>query len=182
MRISAVSHPNSRRGTTMVELSVATTVISVIFGTLAVSMHRMDRTNAQVRDEFAATANLSRLSQHFRRDTHAATTAEKQMVPDDEANVELLLLSLPDGEFVEYKLVGNALQRIRREGRQIVHRDSFELVKDASVAIAVAEKDGATTASIVIASGAMPGAEDGVATHMEAVVALDHFHTKGGQE
>lgn len=138
----------AQRGFSLIEMAVATSILSVVLAlsmTTIVGMFRVERQFARDAQHDLAT---SRLAAQFRADAHAAVAAE---VDAD------CRLTQSDGRTVKYAFADARITReVLRDGA-IEHRDSFPLDRRAVVRFAlVPEFDNRLVAVRIVADGSLP--------------------------
>jgi prepilin-type N-terminal cleavage/methylation domain-containing protein len=118
---------HKRRGITLVEMLVVTTVSGVIFSAATVCLHGMYRADQHARQATAHRSAVSRLALQFRTDAHAAATA-RLLDADGIVFVE------PSNQTIEYRSQPGEIVRTVRQEERVVHRDAFRLVQRSDVA------------------------------------------------
>jgi len=101
-----------RRGYTLVEVLVTMSVLVVILSAGATTIGLLLRSEGRGAESLAVSNTLARLSDHFRRDVHAAVRAELCGTRRPE---EAVRLEGPDGILVEYRASSDGI--LRQESR-----------------------------------------------------------------
>ena len=115
---------NRRHAHSLVELLLAMSACTVILTMSAALIHRVlfvhSKTQAIIGGERAAL----RLSEHFRRDVHAAESAEKGDM--NGAGGVVLRLKLAEGQSIEYRRAEGTVLRVLLEGEAVRGREEFD--------------------------------------------------------
>ena len=129
----------ARRGMTLIELSIAMGVGSVIFGLTVTLFASVLRSERSARGHLAETNTIGRLAAQFRRDAHEARSAEVTNIGEPAAKT--LRLAGSAGSQVEYRWVEGGLRRTRTQADQPPQRETFLLPSVASINIEIDESD-----------------------------------------
>ena len=140
---------SARSGYTLIELLLAMSIGTVLMGILAVTMARVMFSNTAVGEQLQSTANLGRLGEQFRRDVHAATSAQ---VERDGEGVRRLKLATKGGEVIEYEICDAGLNRIAHRDDVVPARDQFAL---AGMRVLDWNDDSAATGQVTLDVGRM---------------------------
>src|SRR5262245_32588554 len=89
--------PTNRRGVSLIEMIVVISISSVIIGVCSTTMHLLLRSEREQSREVRTTVAISRLSQVFREDVHAAQKC--QVVAEGKPHMEL---TAPGGRRILY--------------------------------------------------------------------------------
>lgn len=114
-----------RDGTTLVELLVVISVCSVVMCASGVLLHSIYRADKESRLAIESEAAVARLSLQFRRDAHAATSAE--LLTEAKGTAAGMVFRGPSQLTVEYRQRGRAIVRTAKQVDKVVHMDSFTL-------------------------------------------------------
>jgi type II secretory pathway pseudopilin PulG len=114
-----------RRGSSLLEVLVLITLISVALTAAATTLVALLRIERQVRTDQSQRQCLASLASRWRTDAHAATAAS---VNED------CVLTLADGRTIRYFYAMPRVVREVRRGDEIVHRDAFVLSPRAQIA------------------------------------------------
>ena len=117
----------TRRGHTLVEVLVATTLFGVIFSTVGLTLHAMARSERQVGAALDADRELERLAVQLRQDAHQATSASTTDAREQTPPQSVLSLALPAGETVHYTLQSDRVERVLRHEQTVRHRETYRL-------------------------------------------------------
>ena len=112
-----------RRGTSLVEVVVAMSVATVILSLSVGTIHLLLRAERNTARSVWIGSTLSRVSQLFPRDAHAAGTAE--VLAADAEQGARLQFKLPDGHSVQYAIDAHSLTRTALSDNNAPHRDVF---------------------------------------------------------
>ena len=122
-----------RHAHSLVELLLAMSACTVILTMSAALIHRVlfvhSKTQAIIGGERAAL----RLSEHFRRDVHAAESAEKGVI--NGAGGVVLRLKLTGGQSIEYRRAEGTVLRVLLEGEAVRSREEFDFPGEIELAI-----------------------------------------------
>lgn len=156
-----------RRGASLVEMLVVVSLMSIVLGTVVVTLHSMFRADQQTRTAIERQGTTTRLALHVREDVHAARDARLSAADQDSA--PSLTLELDDNSSIEYGLGGQGIDRLERRGDQIVHRDTFRLPAVDRVRWEIIELSGQPAVRMSLAAN----------VQIEAVVARDRRFQRG---
>ena len=112
-----------RRGKTLIELMVVISIASVALTLATKTIAHLMRSDAKGRRALTAGMNWNRFARRFRRDVHAAGSAE--LVQRD--NKSVLKLKQPDGTVSEYHSRTDGVDVVTVRNGQTVGRESFAL-------------------------------------------------------
>lgn len=115
---------NRRRAISLIELLLTMSACSVILTMSATLIHRAMHAQSKARAIFDGERAALRLSEHFRRDVHAATAAETDGMSLGAGVV--LRLTLPDRQTIEYRRAEGTVQRILIAGNATQAREEFK--------------------------------------------------------
>jgi Tfp pilus assembly protein FimT len=138
------------RGKSLVEMLVVISVMSLVLGTIAVTLTALFRVERQVARDIERISSYGRLERAWRADSHAATVCET----GDECR-----FTLPSGATVRYWLDGVRLRRELLQGTAVEHRDSFEMPPGAQVSFSRSTIGNKAVAALAISrktAGAVP--------------------------
>ncbi len=171
-------HALRRRAVTLIEMIVVVAVMSIVLGTLSVTLAAVMRAERNNRDELNQFQNLSLLSRQLRIDTHHATAAKLIRSTESDA-VEGVELVQADGRAVQYILDTPNVHRTDRQGEAMVHRETFVMPQEAVVTWNVADDAGHSTVSVLVVrsvgisnAAGIPTRETTPLIHIEATVGL----------
>jgi Tfp pilus assembly protein FimT len=112
----------ARRGVTIVEVLIVITVASAVMGVAITLLHLLLRSERNHSREIRTTVTLSRLTDLFRQDAHAAT---KLAVTPAGAGAAELKLAETSGPDIAYTANEHVLSRVESAQATIAHRDQF---------------------------------------------------------
>jgi prepilin-type N-terminal cleavage/methylation domain-containing protein len=118
----------TRRGSSLVEIMIVIAISGVILALITALVGGMLKTEAQARQASRQSSELSRLSLRFRADAHSAAAARVEHTPENAAR---LTLDLGQNRSIEFLAEEGRVDRIRKDGDAVVHRDSFVLAEAA---------------------------------------------------
>jgi len=159
---------------------VVVTVGAMILTSVSVALHSLFGVDRRMRQEVVQTTMLTRLSIVFRRDAHEAVSASVENEPNKPVR---LVLTMADGQTIEYTAEPSRLVRIARDGEERRHREVFALPDRAVVGW---ETEAVETNTLIIfkvvhQTGAIEAAQDAQRVHrLEAVVGLDQQYSNVG--
>jgi prepilin-type N-terminal cleavage/methylation domain-containing protein len=162
-----------RRGFSLIEMLVAITVGTVIFGIAVGTLHLLLRAEHTGRDRLYQTWTLGRLAEQFRSDIHAAV----RPIPGDDARQEEWQFALAGDRIVTYRALPGEVEREQHTAGKLVHRESYVLPSGCSATIAVRSETLPAVASLVITGNGTPPAAAGDMS-VAAVLGKDHRFTK----
>jgi len=134
-----------RRGLTLIELVMTIGIGSVVFGLTVTLLASILRTERTARQHLAETQTIGRLAHQFRRDAHAAASAE--LAPAANSGPATLRLAMQDGSQVDYQWAEGGLRRTWSPANRSPSREVFVLP---SAAAASFELDHAPSAQFAI--------------------------------
>lgn len=174
---------NRRRGYFLVEAVVMMLVGSVILGLTVGLLHTVFRTQSAARDHVRRCAVLSRLSDRFRRDVHAAThqgTGEPVSEPaGGVADGKRWQFVLAADRTVTYSLEPGRLLRVERVGQEVKQRELFSLPPDTTATIETQGETKPAMVSLLIAPTPEATGQPAKRTmRIDAVLGKDHRLTK----
>jgi prepilin-type N-terminal cleavage/methylation domain-containing protein len=117
----------SRRGKSLLELLVVITVMSIVLGTISLTLTALFRIQRQLARDGEQLTSHSRLGKLWRADAHAALSAE---VKDD------CTFTLQDGRSVRYWVDGARLRREVSREDETEQREAFDLPAESQAAFA----------------------------------------------
>lgn len=117
----------ARHGHTLIECTVALTLIGAAFSSVALMMHATRQANRRVRDAVACEVDLGRLAAQLRSDAHRATSARVEGSKKPDLPATVMSLALPDDGKVEYTLLAHGVDRVLRRGPAVLHRETYGL-------------------------------------------------------
>ncbi len=168
---------SAHAGYTLIELLLAMSIGTVLMGILAVTMSRIMTSNAAVGEQLQSITNLGRLGEQFRRDVHAATSAQ---VGRDGEIVRRLQLASTEDAVIEYEICDAGLNRVARRGGEVQGRDQFALN---GMQVLGWNEDSATTGQVTLDVGRMTHhgeLEPTVATRFSITAGLGRDQKIGG--
>ncbi|HEV3415701.1 MAG TPA: hypothetical protein VG056_02775 [Pirellulales bacterium] len=156
---------------TLIELIMASTVASAIFGIavqlLSVTLHSTE----SGRDRVVSTAAMSRLAEQFRADVHAAAIVSVDHADGSHAH---WTVKFADDLRVEYEADENVLKRTEYRGEKVQARDAFALPQDADPRLELHPEKSPTQASLLLRRNADPAVEaTGYVLRIEARLGRD---------
>jgi prepilin-type N-terminal cleavage/methylation domain-containing protein len=166
----------NRRGSSLVEMLLVIAVSGVVMALVAGLIGAMLHAQATARQAARRSSELARLSLRFRTDAHSAAGASAEgRTPSGAAS--RLTLAMGGDRSIEFSATGGRVDRIRKEGETIVHRDSFVLSGDRDDLAASIDFENAATerAAIVVRLRAAvdPSGAAGQVSRLEAQVGRD---------
>lgn len=151
-----------RRGITLVEMMVVVASTATLITLCAVTIRGVMQAERSARRDGAEVAALDRLAAAFRRDARAATAPPGGVTP------ARLLLELPEGRAVEYRVADGAVVATRTApGQRSPRIETFRPRRWAAVRLDLDEESGRPLARLVFRPAARPGE---VELPIEAVV------------
>lgn len=109
-----------RRAHTLVECTVALSLLGAALASVAFLMHATRQANRRVRDAADSAADLGRLAWQLRTDAHRASSAQID-------NPAVVSFALPDHRHAQYALAARGVERVVRQGEAVRHRETFGL-------------------------------------------------------
>jgi type II secretory pathway component PulJ len=161
----------NRRGTSLVEMLVVVTAISLIVGATGVCLQGAYRADRRTREELSRQAALHRLAVQFRSDAHRAQAA-RLLAPAGQQPAGLAFAQ-PDGKSIEYRWQEERLERRVLDGQNRLHSDSFAVSRVRAVEWRLSA--GRTVLATVVIRSASEGADAGAGKwewHIDAAVGL----------
>jgi hypothetical protein len=136
-----------RHAVTLVELLVVIAASSIILTTSAALMHRIMQTQKKSQAFFDVERSGVRLSDQFRRDVNAASSA----TIDAEATGEkpFLLLQLASGQTIEYRHGKGIVLRLQPREGSVASREEYSIPTGAELKISEAESPRRLVLSII---------------------------------
>jgi hypothetical protein len=160
------------------ELLIVASVMTVLLGMVAAVTHTLYRAQRSTRAEMTSRRVLTRLALQFRKDGHAAETAEIGAADGGRRGSQLTLF-LGSQRRVRYKFIGDSgeIERVLLDGESAVARDNFALPSDASAAF---EPAGQPVSRLIVLKVTQlvcgePGAGERT-LRIETAVGLDQRH------
>ena len=129
---------NRRNAASLVELLLAMSACTAILTMSAALIHRVLFVHSKAQAILGGERAALRLSEHFRRDLHAATAAEKAEASGlAEKNQEavVLRLKLAGGQSIEYRRAEGTVLRVLLDGEAGRGREEFKFPGEIEVAI-----------------------------------------------
>lgn len=157
----------SRRGTTLLELIVLITLISVALTAAATTLVALLRIERQVRSDQLQQQSLAALASHWRTDAHAAITAS---VTED------CVFTLADGRTIRYVYSAPRVVREVHQGDEVVHRDAFVVSPRAVVAFSISGDAPPHLARLSISATAEPPPAYAAAVRPSVLDAVVNLH------
>lgn len=111
-----------RRAVTLIELTAALTVLSLLWLAVTSVLYSMHRANHRLRIELQQDQAFDRFSIRLRRDAHEASSASINEEPDRSSE---LVLSAAQATSVHYGASVDGFYRVVRKGDSTVHQDEF---------------------------------------------------------
>jgi len=118
--------PNTRwrGGTALLEVLIVLTVTVMMLTPILAMLHLLLGAERSTAKELRESLLLSRISEQFRRDVHAATDSRLFPEPPDRATGRLSL-TFPDGRTIDYRHEAGRLTRIVTETGRTIQQDRF---------------------------------------------------------
>ncbi len=123
----------TRRGVSLIELMVVIAVITILFGMVGVVFHRLFLSEQNAMRAALTERTVSRLSDQFRRDVHAATTVERLEGVDGGQASRLILTPRSDSTAanartsISYVILRGEVIRELFAGEQQISREVYRL-------------------------------------------------------
>jgi prepilin-type N-terminal cleavage/methylation domain-containing protein len=116
-----------RKGFTLVEMLAVMAVFSVTLSTIVLTLHALQKAGNRAHASVSAGVELDRFATQLRSDAHAARTCT--LSPTEPANIaaNVLTLTLPAEQIVEYLLSADQIQRRVRSGDVDQHHESYRV-------------------------------------------------------
>jgi hypothetical protein len=124
---------NRLHAVSLVELLLAMSACTAILTLSAALIHRVLFVHSQARAIDEGERAALRISEHFRRDVHAAQAAETGAASGEAAVA--LRLRLGTGQSIEYRRSKGALLRVVLEGETVCGREQFDFPGEIELAI-----------------------------------------------
>ena len=140
----------SRRGWTLVEVVLATSLGTIVVGVAVEMLGLAMQADSVGRDRLAAAAALDRAAEQFRSDAHLADAVT---APAAKQGTAQCTLQLPDGARVEYAYTpaDHTLRRTEYRAAAAMHsRDAFMLADGAAVHWETRAAEGSTIVSLIV--------------------------------
>ncbi len=173
-----------RRGVSLVELLIVISVATVIVGICVTTIHVLLRSERDQSRAIQTAVTISRLSEVFREDVHAASQGELLAV---EGQPPRLMLTGADGRKIVYSASEHVAERVETASGTPVHRDLFHFPSGSAVRLERDETPRLVRIAIDIAAALphqMPEARNRLApprtVSIEAL--LDRDHRFAGRE
>ena len=167
---------NRRRGWSLLEVTIAVTLTSVLLAATAVLLTMLFRSDRQIRGDLLQQQVLARLNWQFRADAHAATACE---AGNDAAS--RCRLTLADGRSVEYSWQPPRLSRVVSWDEETQQRDDFVLPQQAQVRFVVENRADRQFARLQIAPDDAPPRRYATAVRPAEIEALLGLHRQPGE-
>ncbi len=120
----SIAQPGIRRGMTLVELTTAMAIGTVLLGLAVTLLARVIEANATAGEHLEGIVVLDRLGEQFRRDVQASASAH---IGGPTASLQCVWLIACDGSKVQYDISASGLRRTKTVAGLPTHRDSFAL-------------------------------------------------------
>lgn len=171
-----------RSGHSLIELVIVVTLVGTALSGAAVTLATLARVDRTLRDQQQRSEQWTRLAYQFRGDVRAANAGSTPASQDDvkpsdgkasdvdASAASLLKLERSRGREVEYRAAVERIERVVREGDQIVHRDTFYLGKNQSATFERIETAGGPIWALVVASDSAYGDSRLGACRVEAML------------
>jgi prepilin-type N-terminal cleavage/methylation domain-containing protein len=118
-------------GFTLVEMLLVISLSSILLCTVGVIFHGLHSAQRALGERQTAIDNIARLAEQFRDDVHAATSAQitpaAESANNSESSHDMLKLSQPGQQEIEYATDGNCVTRVMKTGDQVAERESYDL-------------------------------------------------------
>jgi prepilin-type N-terminal cleavage/methylation domain-containing protein len=121
-----------RRAFTLIEMLVTVSIGAVLMSIAISLLMALSEAEQGGRTHVEQNRAIQRLADQFRRDAHAA----EDVVVDGSSPKEWQL-KLTGNEVARYAVKGDDLAREERTGTKVIRRESYQLPKDSTAAIAV---------------------------------------------
>ena len=112
------------RGSSLIEVLVAMSILGAIWATLALALHTLYRADAKLRDELNQANSLDRFVTRLRLDAHDSITAA---ITSDGDVATTMTLSNGEARSIQYSISNDGIERLVRDGDTIKHRESYHL-------------------------------------------------------
>lgn len=167
----------SKRGFTLIEVTVLMTAVAVMLGLCVVVLQLALRLETDARGRFDRANVLNRLAERFRADVHGA-----RGVDFDPEQPETLRVDSALGRSIEYRIQGaGEVGRVESEGDKIVHRDEFRAPQVAEARLELREIDGRRFAVLSVETQTRPDRID-PARRLEILAMVGKSAGGGGVE
>jgi prepilin-type N-terminal cleavage/methylation domain-containing protein len=178
----------NRRGWTLVELIIVSTVMTLLLAIAASVTHTMYRAQRSTRHDATSRRILTRLSIHLREDGHAARQAEVGPA-DGGGRRSRLTLAGGSQQTIQYIFHGDRgeIERTVLENKSQMARDTFPLPNNSSATFALIGQPASGVMVMKITQPAGGGPDGGERTlEIQAAIGLDrHYdgtHREGGAQ
>lgn len=156
---------SNRRAFTLVEMMVVISVGSVLMGLALGMVHRTMRAESTVRTHARVERTAARLSRQFRHDIHEA----ESVLLDQQSDVPLLQLILPDQRPITYRIESSSLLRQQQHSDEQTHRELFSFPDNYSLQFAELSKPPRATLTLEHDTK-LVGIDPKIKLHVEAVI------------
>jgi type II secretory pathway pseudopilin PulG len=171
---------SQRRGHSLIELLAVTTIASVVFSVIGVSLYALTGMHNRVQEESQRAAALSNFAQRLRDDAHAAvewTISGEQAAAGDEPAAVSVTLTMDDGQIVVYDISPDSTRLRRRvvQDDRTTQRDTFPLPRGSLVRWQAPEEGESPLLAVIVArppSSAAQGQQVLRETRIEAALGL----------
>lgn len=121
---------NRRSGFTLVEMLAVIAIMSVVLGTVTVTMHTLFRSTQRVRDLVLYRQQIERFTWQLRDDSHQALSAMPGKAGNNNTSATVLELKYAGTRTVQYILAEQHIDRIERHGTQLSHQEHYAITPD----------------------------------------------------
>lgn len=169
-------HATSRDAYTLLHVLLVMTLMGMLLVISTSTLFTLIHAERNVRQQAFYNSTVSRLSRQLRDDVHAAGVAELDPNDDGPETTDRLTLRLPDNRQVWYHIETSRILRTAREGKTILHRESFEAPIRQAVRWELRQMDGHRVVCLVLPRKlATPGTGPSIAKTLRitAVVGYD---------
>ena len=122
------------QGYTLVEMLVIITLLGVVFGGISTAIYGLVRIDQQSRTHRDSMRQIARVSLMFRQDVHMASSFAKQ-------SRHRLVLELPQNLQIVYSSRDGGIERQKKQGEAVLHREAYPLSSDLDVSWETREED-----------------------------------------
>ncbi len=114
----------NRPGVTLIEVSVALSILSIVWLCITTTLYTLHRADRRQRDELQGEQSLNRFALRLRSETHSAHAATLDV---DDDGTERLTLSFFDERNVRYHFSNGAIHRTVTQNEATLSRDTFAI-------------------------------------------------------
>jgi type II secretory pathway component PulJ len=169
--------PRIRRGFTLLDLLMTMFVFTTFMGLCVALVEMVLRLDSGGQEHLEAMETAARLARIFRADVHAATEASPAPGPDTPRH--RLVLTLPEGQTVEYRVLKGDIVRAERQGGKLIRNDRFRIPARLSE-LSLEPGEGRTVAALVIDRRTIKKHGEPRTLRVEATLGSDHRHEREG--